>query len=373
MTELYGRAIRAIIGGLEFATEDANVFMSVPGQAQNLLISNLDMAFRVERTLDAHSDTLELTIYNLSEQHRNQLLATDVVTVQLEAGYRSRLLPPVVDVSLDNTLPPPMPLPLLFGGDLRQVRHHRGIDDDLIFSHRECADWITELKSGDGDKAKKLRINKAFGPGTPLRFAIEQVASELGLGADQLLHGAGPAENLFTLADGSTQFVNGVVLSGNGYDQLKRLLENAGYRWYIQNNEICVVKVVGGPLSSAAIVSAETGMVGTPIPGNDGRVSVSALLQPDIMPGRQIVVRSKHVNGYYIVEKAVYVGDTANDDWYVDMDVVSLEQFVQDQADKAAKAAKSRKRKSRGNPTHHQAAPIESGDEPEEGEPGADE
>jgi len=100
--------------------------------------------------------------------------------VRLEAGYiGSKQLSSGTASALDDAgFAGGGSLPLLFGGDLREVQ-----------SYREGPDWVTTLSSGDGDVAKKKRVNKSFGPGTPLKFAIEQVASELGLGLGKCCHG----------------------------------------------------------------------------------------------------------------------------------------------------------------------------------------
>lgn len=280
MGELYGRAVRVVIHELE--------------------ITGLDVSFRVNKTmLTPDPDTLELTIYNLNEDHRAQLQNQGEVPVRLEAGYTgTKKLSGGTAAALDDAgFAGGGALPLLFGGDLRDVQ-----------SYREGPDWVTTLASGDGDVAKKKRVNKAFGPGTPLRFAIEQVANELGLGLGQLPTAVQNA----TLFDGGQQFAAGVVLSGNGYRQLTRLLTSMGYRWSVQDGEI-VIHAGGGP---AILLTPDTGLIGSPVPANDGRVSAQSLLQPDLLPGRQVEITSKHVRGRYVVETAAHEGETAGQSWY---------------------------------------------------------
>lgn len=310
MGELYGRAARVLIEQLE--------------------LTGLDIQFRVSRTLKPEPDTLELTIWDLSEQHRSDLQRhaspttaagaaarkkqrsptkskTPAVQVRLEAGYRPTQLSSDTVAALD-AIAATDSLPLLFGGDVREIS-----------SSREGATWVTTLTAGDGDAARTERVNKAFGPGTPLRFAIEQVASELGLGLGQL-----PAELAkFEMWDGGRQFASGVVLSGNGFTQLTRLLKNAGYTWTVQDGEIVVVKR-GSSFGTAVLLSPDTGLVGSPVPANDGRISAQSLLQPDLVPGRQVEFDSQHVKGHYLVETAAYVGETAGQDWYVQIEAVPL-------------------------------------------------
>ena len=310
MGKLFGRVARVLIDDLE--------------------LTGLDIRFHVKRTLKPEADTLELTIWNLSEQHRGELQRhaspttaagqvqqkgqaktvrarpAAAVPVRVEAGYLAEglsrdALAALNSIGAGN-------LPLLFGGDVRE-----------IWSTREGPDWVTTLSAGDGDAASTARVNKAYGPGTPLRFAIEQVAGELGLGLGQL-----PAElSTAALWDGGRQFASGVVLSGNGYKQLTRLLTAAGYRWTVQDSEIVVVKL-GSSFGSAVLLSPDTGLVGSPTPANDGRVSAQALLQPDLVPGRQVQFDSRHVKGHYLVESAEYLGETAGQEWYVQVEAVPL-------------------------------------------------
>jgi hypothetical protein len=292
--KLYGRAARVVIHELE--------------------ITSLDMRFRVSRTLRPEPDTLELQVWNLNEDHRAQLQrhgtatnAANPVQVRLEAGYRPDQLRTGTAAALD-AIGATQSLPLLFGGDVRE-----------IWSTREGPDWITTFTAGDGDAAASARVNKAFGPGTPLRFAIEQVVSELGLGLGQL-----PTEIAnATLFGGGPQFASGVVLSGHGFTQLTRLLTSAGYSWTVQDNEIVVVKR-GSSFGTAVLLTPETGLIGSPAPTNDGRVSAQALLQPDLVPGRQVEFGARHVKGHYLVESAQYVGETAGQEWYVQIEAAPL-------------------------------------------------
>lgn len=295
---------------------------------EDLELTELDIQFRVRRSLRPEPDTLELTIWNLTEEHRGALqrhsspttpaggttstrtaaaTRAPAVQVRLEAGYRPKQLTATTTGTLD-AIGARHALPLLFGGDVREIS-----------TTREGPDWVTSLTAGDGDQASTQRTNKAFGRGTPLRFAVEQVCADLGLGLGQL-----PAELAkLTLFDGGRQFASGVVLSGNGFHQLTRLLATAGYTWTVRDGEIVVVKR-GASFGTAVLLTPETGLVGSPTPSNDGRISVQCLLQPDLVPGRQLRVESRHVTGYYVAETCEYTGESTSDEWYVQAEAVPL-------------------------------------------------
>jgi hypothetical protein len=300
---------------------------------EDLELTGLDVRFRVQRTLKPEQDTLQLSIWNLNQEHRAALQrhasptaaagqvvkaktlkasakahAAAAVQVRLEAGYLPPPLGSDTTALLNEIGATSNALPLIFGGDVRE-----------IWTTREGTDWVTTLTAGDGDTANTKRVNKSFGPGTPLRFAIEQVCSELGLGLGQLPKEIASA----ALWDGGRQFPSGIVLSGHGFTQLTRLLTTAGYRWTVQDGEIVVVKR-GSSFGTAVLLTPKTGLVGSPTPANDGRVSATSLLQPDLVPGRQVEFRAEHVTGHYLVETAAYVGERASQDWYVEIEAAPL-------------------------------------------------
>lgn len=290
MGKLYGRAARVLIHELE--------------------ITGLDVRFRVRRSLKPEPDTLELTVWNLNSEHRSALQApTGPVAVRLEAGYaQPRLASATVSALESAGFAGTESLPLIFGGDVRE-----------IWSTREGPDWITTLTAGDGDTSSTARVNKSYGSGTPLRFAVEQVAAELGLGLGQLPREIANA----ALFDGGREYPSGIVLSGNGWQQLTRLLKTAGYTWTVQDGEIVVVKN-GASYGTAVLLTPETGMIGSPVPANDGRISAQVLLQPDLVPGRQVEFDTRHVQGHYLVETAEYSGETAGQEWYVQIEAAPL-------------------------------------------------
>lgn len=270
-------------------------------QVDDLELTGLDVQFRAQKTLQPEPDTLELTIYNLKEESRAKLQWLEEVFVRLEAGYRPNPVAAGVNTAPTNVGVQDT-LPLIFSGTLRSAR-----------SHREGPDWVTVIASGDGDDAKKTRVNMSFGPGATLAFAVDQVAQTLGLGLGKLPTEIANAK----LADGGQQFSNGIVLSGNGFEQLTRLLDSAGLQWCVQDGEIVVTRR-GLGAGDAAVLAGWSGLIGSPTLGTDGRINFRALLQPEILPGRQVLIESRLVGGYFQVESAVYIGDTAGQDWYID-------------------------------------------------------
>jgi hypothetical protein len=105
---------------------------------------------------------------------------------------------------------------------------------------------------------------------------------------------------------------------------LTRLTRSLGLEWTIQNGAIQFLSLNAPLVGQAVLLSSETGMVGSPSVDNKGVLSVQTLLIPDIFPGRQIVVEGKRLSGSYRCEVCRYTGDTASNDWYIDIEAKKL-------------------------------------------------
>ncbi len=250
--------------------------------------SGLDFSFRVEKSLTKTQNSADVTVRNLSQDTRRFLQSQkNGVIVELRAGYADEV-----------------PLPRIMLQQLRQVT-----------SVREDADWRTELSTGDSDQAKGQPISFSLGPGTPFANAVKRVVGELKAGV-------GNVDAVVGKTGGS--YPDGVVVHGFGDDELAQMLRANGYEHSWQDGSIQVLPIGGALNASAVLLSEDTGMVGSPELGMNKNVStckVRSLLNTDLVPGRVVRLRSANVNGDYVVSKAVYVGDIAGQDWYVDLEM----------------------------------------------------
>lgn len=256
-------------------------------QVADIIIRDLDIIFRAVRTLKKEPNTLELTIFNLNEEKRSRLQETKDPVVQLDAGYADRH-------------------GVVFLGDVREVD-----------STYQKPDWVTVLSSGDGEKATQFdRINKSFRKGTNL----QNVISEIG----KVMSDIGPG-NLLKLAlsgklpgGGSDSFINGITVSGNASREMDRLVRSAGLEWSIQDKKFQLLKAGGFLPTETVVLTPESGLIGSPTIGNDGVLTFTSLLISDIIPGKQLEIKSDLVDGRFRVERCEYVGDFAGDVWYVE-------------------------------------------------------
>jgi len=244
-------------------------------KVHDIEFTELDIEFTVTKTLKKTPNTLELTIYNLTEEHRRRLEKAVNPVVTLEAGYKNNIA-------------------LIFQGIMRDVH-----------SSYRPPDWVTELGGGDGERTLRIaRINKSYSPGVEVSSVMSDLVKSMGLKPGNLRQQLKGAK----LLGGSSQFLNGAVLSGQAAKELDRLATSLGFTWSIQNESLQLLKL-GAALNKAAVVlSPSTGLLGSPSMGDGGVVTIEALLNPDITPGKQIALRSKTLNGYFIANKVEYKG-----------------------------------------------------------------
>jgi hypothetical protein len=274
--------------------------------------SQLDISAKIEKSTDDKPNTCELSIWNLSEQHRQQIAelnppsaqvsvtakakekaaarkkATKGIPVMIEAGYGD---------GLDDDLS------LLWLGDLRYAH-----------SERQGPDWVTKLEAGDGEKAyQNARMNVSYGPKTPVDVALRAMVRALGLGEGNVE----ATVNRLKLAGGGTMFPQGVVLAGSVSRLLNNFARSADLEWSIQNGAVQFIDRGKALDQEAILVSSDTGMIDVPTVDVDGVLTVKMLLVKDIRPGRKLVVDARGVKGNYKAEKISYTLDSAGNDWGV--------------------------------------------------------
>jgi hypothetical protein len=269
MTELFGRRVRV--------------------QVDELLIEGLDVAFEIVKSLSAKTpNSAEIRIWNLNAEHRKHLQELEKVFVSLEAGYEQGTS-------------------LLFRGDLRDV-----------LSTREGTNWLTTITSDSGRRARKRRILKSFAPGASVQDVLLAAAKAMGVRL-----GNTSAKTVAAKVQGTqaSAFFNGYALAGAIERELDRLARSCGLEWSIQDDELQFLDQ-GRPLQELGIeLTPETGLIGSPEPGNKGITEARCLMIPDLYPGRRVKLTSEHVTGIYRVETTRHLGGTAERDWYVELEL----------------------------------------------------
>jgi len=284
-------------------------------QIGETVISTLDLRFKATRTLRPKPNTCEVVIYNLAEQTRGAIAEAADSTVQIRAGYKG--LPTgnsalaAVDAALGSGGEDSAQAGVVFLGDVREVR-----------SEYMPPDWETYIEGGDGERAiRTARVNRSFAPGTSVATVLKQLAGDL---RANLGNAARAAIATGSLEGAGREFLNGVTVSGNAHRELAALAASAGLELSMQDGEIQLLER-GLPLQDVSIVlTPDTGLIGSPTIGAKGVIKVRALLNADIVPGRQIEIESAVLSGRFRAERCDYSGDTRGQDWYVDIEAKVL-------------------------------------------------
>jgi len=277
MTSLFNREITLNVGGTLIRSRF---------DEQNRVLPTLKVGFKIEKTLKREPNKAEITITNLKESNRTKIQEKDVPTILL-AGY----------VGATHQI---------FAGNI-EFGQNRLLGRD----------WISKLQTKDGGKAfRTARINRSFKKPAKATDILRVVGESLGIDLGNLLEKVSSGSIRETLSE----WGNGMVLSGKSEQQFDKIARSMGFTWSIQDGALLLL----GPNETigpkAVVLSSGTGMIGAPEPGEKGFVKVKSLIQPDIIPGRQIQVISKTVNGFFRIEKATYTGDTWGSDWSVDIE-----------------------------------------------------
>ncbi len=273
MTQLFGRKVRV--------------------QVDEFVIERLDVSFEIVKSLSAKTpNSAEIRVWNLNAEHRKRLQELEKVFVSLDAGYEQGTS-------------------LLFRGDLRDV-----------LSTREGTDWVTTITSDSGRRARKRRILKSFAPGASVQDVLLSAAKAMGV---RLGNAASKTVAAKIHGTQARQFFNGYALAGAIERELDRIARSCGLEWSIQDDELQFLDE-GMPLQELGIeLTPETGLVGSPEPGNRAIIEARCLMIPDLYPGRRVRLTSEHVTGIYRTETTRHLGGTAERDWYVELQLRSEE------------------------------------------------
>lgn len=270
-------------------------------QINRSLYEDIDMAFRIERTVKPHPNTCDLTLYNLSPQQRAELAGTPLVPIAQKSGpakHQHKGIPVRITAGYEDADC------VIWQGDLRTVE-----------SKKNGPDWVTELGSGDGEQAyQRSRINLSFAKGTAFATVIKAVVKAIGLGEGNLALYLPRLAGSPTIARIATQ---GIVLSGSASQILTDLASSVGLEWSIQDGVLQFTERGLPVFGRAVFLSKDTGMIESPSVDNEGVLTVKMLMIPHVVPGSVLVVDSRAVKGNYRIETAHYEGDTSGQPWYI--------------------------------------------------------
>jgi len=242
--------------------------------------SQLRVRFRCVKTRESKPNEMEVEIYNLSDQTRSELEQQNA-SIVLSAGYEE---------SIET----------IFTGNIKKV-----------VQSQEGPDIISKLEVADGGNAfRNARIQKGFPPGVKTRQAIEELIQSMGLSR-------GSIEGV-----PNSQYANGLSLSGLARDRLDDLCRKNNLQWSIQNGSVQIVPNGGNTLDAPNIISPDTGLIGSPNKTKKG-VEFKTLLQPKLIPGRRIQLKSRFISGNFKLGRVTHNGDSQSGDFLTECEAVA--------------------------------------------------
>lgn len=254
--------------------------------------AELRVSFKASKTLEKEPNNLDLKVYNGSDDSRAKLVGAGVPVI-LEAGYEGSM-------------------GVIFSGQSR-----------TIDNTHEVADWVTHAQCGDGEQAYQFAsMNESFGPGTRVADVIRSAVGKLGVSKGNLEEALSKGLDL-------EQFSHGFVGFGRAGDILDKAIKAAGLTWSVQQGAVQVLKK-GEPLQeSAFILSADTGLLGSPDHAPPDKKTKRAILKcksflnPQIKPGSIIRLDTLAVKGDFICQKVDHSGDSHGNDWVTSIEAIA--------------------------------------------------
>jgi len=287
----------------------------VLGQAggKGVEITELRIAFEVEKTISKNPNSSNVRVWNLAKTTREQLQKPDTRCL-LYAGYEEDRGPLVI-----------------FNGAV-----------SFAFTSFDGPDVITECELGDG--AVEIRdtvVSLGYSGGVSSATVLRDIASRMGVA--------------LVVADDvqPRSWAHGFSFYGPARVALDKVTHGSGTRWSIQNGELQVVRTGGTTTRTAIVLQADSGLIGHPERMRHGRQEaatvrdqdtartrriesarrqqdgwqVRTLLQPTILPGDPVILRSRSVEGTFRASEVRHVGDTHEGEWFTELKLVEkLEQ-----------------------------------------------
>lgn len=247
--------------------------LSVGENGTGLLISDLDIDFKIEKSRSLADNSAEFTIYNAKEATRRDVLKKGA-NVIFSLGYRDEATATVFIGNIDKS-----------------------------FSQKQGPDWITQIKAftirSKDAPLETIPIGLSFNPGAALSQPLLAISQAAGL----VLSGI---ENVTTI-----KLPNGWVHAGTflgAIRYIKAILDNNNIGMFIDNSEIVLYRL-GEPSRYKTVVLSYTGGLKTirditKADEKDKRIEFKSLIIPQCrVNGVVTAITGGTHDGTYIVDR----------------------------------------------------------------------
>ncbi len=289
----------------------------IVGQAEGnaLDLSNLRFRFVVNRGDIQTPNTADIRVYNVSETTA-QAIEKEFERVVLQCGYEGNF-------------------GVIFDGSIKQVRRGRESQTDTYL----------DITAADGDSA--------------YNFAVSALSLEAGTTPDGVISALLKSMAEFGVSQGyapifgNNPLPRGKVVFGMTRDELRKVAQNTGTSWSIQDGKVNFVPETAYIAGEAPVITAQTGLIGLPEQTQNG-ISLRVLLNPNIKIGQTVKLDNESIqrfryslainqqaqnlftqqvnkindDGLYYVMIANHSGDTRGNDWYTDLICLAVDASV---------------------------------------------
>lgn len=266
-------------------------------KGQQITVENLRIGFKIEKTSESNPNTMKVMIYNLKFSNR-ELIAQTKNDVSLSIGY--------LGTEFEQTV-----LTNIFIGNVSRSQ-----------TEKKGPDFVTTIECEEKRKGiQESTFTKTYKPeeGKRLINIIRDLANKMGLIYKDV--------NVLGV-DSEQKFKAPVTLSGPTKASMDEIVGKLGLTWNVQDGELHVRKPSDSSESEkriAPLLTKDSGLIDIPIRREEG-ISFKALIDPLIKPNATVKIVSEqggvNVNGFFVVSKAVYTGDTREGDWTVQCEAV---------------------------------------------------
>lgn len=252
--------------------------------SDGLSLNNIDLQFRVSRSLTFSENTAEITVYNLKQETRNKILKKGN-NVIFKAGYDDEQIKTI------------------FIGQITEV-----------YSEKRGADILSKIQASamrsDKDALEYITVSPSYSAGVSMDNVINDLATAGGLVV------TGISNVNFSLP-------NGWSFAGSynsAMREIDKILKSQEIGLYIDNAEIIIYKI-GQPTQTfgSVYLTYGNGLLSvddvTKSDSDKKIINWKSLLISDIQPAGLLAVETDKISGAFIVERVLHEGDNFGGDF----------------------------------------------------------
>jgi hypothetical protein len=264
--------------------------------SSGLSLSGLRCTFKIRMTDSETPNQAEIRVYNLNKETVGKIRNT-FTQINIIAGYAENHS-------------------LIFSGAIKQTRV--GDENDT--------DTFIDIYAGDGQYQYNFAtVSATMAAGVKKKDVAKKIAKSFELDGFDL-----------ETDDDDIQLPRGKVLHGAAKDKMRKTAADLKATWSIQQGRLLVLGNKRSLPSTAVLISAATGLVGTPEEISEG-VKIRTLLNPNLKIGGLLKLVSPVLadpsqeislvapDGQYRVYTIDITGDTHGNDWYSDITALTID------------------------------------------------